>query len=209
MRQKGFTLIELLIVIGVIAVLSTVVILVLNPAELLREARDSERISNLATLKSALSFYFLDSASSHYSSNCSIAIGQSCTTLATSTYDFPSPTGTWKIATGAFFSTSSRSINGSGWIDVNFASITGGSPIAEEPLDPVNQVGTCAGPWNTVSLSDCGLYYLYTTNNTSYEIAAFLESQKYSHGGSRDAETNDGGQEPYIYEVGNSNIGLL
>src|SRR5579863_4498952 len=58
--RKGFTLIELLVVIAIIAVLAVVVVLTLNPAELLRQARDSNRISDFATLKSALSLYAED-----------------------------------------------------------------------------------------------------------------------------------------------------
>ena len=56
-KQKGFTLIELLIVIAIIAILAVVVVLTLNPAELLRQARDSNRISDFATIKSALALY--------------------------------------------------------------------------------------------------------------------------------------------------------
>ncbi|KKU14411.1 MAG: hypothetical protein UX23_C0018G0001, partial [Parcubacteria group bacterium GW2011_GWB1_45_9] len=52
--KKGFTLIELLIVIGLLAILSTVAVLVINPAELLRQARDSQRVSDLGTVHSAL-----------------------------------------------------------------------------------------------------------------------------------------------------------
>src|ERR1700679_2456531 len=55
--KKGFTLIELLVVIAIIAILSVVVILTLNPAELLRQSRDSNRISDLSVTKSAISFY--------------------------------------------------------------------------------------------------------------------------------------------------------
>ncbi|MEK7094356.1 MAG: prepilin-type N-terminal cleavage/methylation domain-containing protein [Patescibacteria group bacterium] len=60
MQQKGFTLIELLIVIAIIAVLSVVVVLTLNPAELLRRARDSTRISDMSSLNSALNNYRTD-----------------------------------------------------------------------------------------------------------------------------------------------------
>lgn len=56
---KGFTLIELLIVIGVLAILATFVTLVLNPAEKLREARDVKRITDLRTVKGAISFYLV------------------------------------------------------------------------------------------------------------------------------------------------------
>ncbi|MGC9603563.1 MAG: type II secretion system protein, partial [Minisyncoccia bacterium] len=41
----GFTLIELLVVIGILGTLATAVVLVLNPAQLLAQARDSTRLS--------------------------------------------------------------------------------------------------------------------------------------------------------------------
>src|SRR3989338_2108717 len=50
-NSKGFTLIELLVVIAIIAVLAVAVILTLNPAELLKQARDSTRVSDMSTLK--------------------------------------------------------------------------------------------------------------------------------------------------------------
>ena len=58
--KKGFTLIELLVVIAIVAVLSVVVVLTLNPAELLKQARDSTRIADMSTYKSAISLYLTD-----------------------------------------------------------------------------------------------------------------------------------------------------
>src|SRR3989344_6138343 len=55
--KKGFTLIELLIVIGILAILATAVILILNPAQLFAQARDSKRISDLATVRGAVVLY--------------------------------------------------------------------------------------------------------------------------------------------------------
>ena len=46
-----------MVVIAIIAILSVVVILTLNPAELLRQSRDSNRISDLSVTKSAIAFY--------------------------------------------------------------------------------------------------------------------------------------------------------
>jgi len=57
---KGFTLIELLVVVAIIAVLAVAVVLVLNPVQLIKQARDSTRISDLATLNSA---YLADQSS--------------------------------------------------------------------------------------------------------------------------------------------------
>src|ERR1700735_5458636 len=63
-NRSGFTLIELLVVIAIIAILSVVVVLTLNPAELLRQARDSNRVSDFATIKSAMGLYGADVATS-------------------------------------------------------------------------------------------------------------------------------------------------
>ena len=64
-KRKAFTLLELLIVIGILAILSTTVMIVINPADLLARARDSNRISDLSTVNSAINAFvvFYDSAS--------------------------------------------------------------------------------------------------------------------------------------------------
>ncbi len=61
---KGFTLIELLIVIGILAVLSTATVLMLNPAGMLAETRDSTRLTDLNAINQALSLYQYYSTSS-------------------------------------------------------------------------------------------------------------------------------------------------
>src|ERR1700689_4392579 len=60
MRRVGFTLIELLVVIAIIAVLAVVVILALNPAALLQQSRDANRLSDLATMNSAFNLFATD-----------------------------------------------------------------------------------------------------------------------------------------------------
>jgi prepilin-type N-terminal cleavage/methylation domain-containing protein len=52
--RKAFTLIELLVVIAIIAILAVVVVLTLNPAEILKQSRDSNRVSDMDTLTHAL-----------------------------------------------------------------------------------------------------------------------------------------------------------
>ncbi len=56
-NSRGFTLLELLIVIAIIAILSAILIFVLNPAETLRQTRDSQRLNDLKTLNNAIAFY--------------------------------------------------------------------------------------------------------------------------------------------------------
>jgi type II secretory pathway pseudopilin PulG len=64
MRRSAFTLIELLVVIAITEILSVVVMLTLNPAELLRQSRDSTRIADMGTLNTALGIFSEDVGSS-------------------------------------------------------------------------------------------------------------------------------------------------
>lgn len=59
-NQKGFTLLEILLVIGIIAVLATVVIVSLDPATRFRDARDSRRLSDVQSILSGIHQYIVD-----------------------------------------------------------------------------------------------------------------------------------------------------
>ena len=59
-KSKGFTLIEILLVIGIIAVLATVVIVALDPAKRFRDARDARRLSDIQSILSAVQQYIVD-----------------------------------------------------------------------------------------------------------------------------------------------------
>lgn len=62
-RQEGFTLIELLVVIGVIGLLASVLVIVINPLTQIQKSRDSQRKSDLAQIQRALEIYYNDNGS--------------------------------------------------------------------------------------------------------------------------------------------------
>ncbi len=172
--KRGFTLIELLVVIAILAVLAVAVVLVLNPAELLKQGRDTTRISDLAAINSAIALYVADVRTPVWST----------TGYCTASTTFPGGTGSCTLSVVT-------AVDGTGWVPVNFGSISSGSPLARLPLDPSN-----SGAY----------YYGYKASSTAgyFEIDAKMESIKYSTGGSADVETNskDGGDNANVYEVG-------
>ncbi len=192
--RKGFTLIELLVVIAIIAVLAVVVILSLNPAELLRQARDSNRVSDMATLKSAIALFQADVSTSSVSALGTytvLYVDSVVQASGTSTYIGIPNSNTWGFATTSVTTVSSstaRSVDGTGWIPVNFNAISSGAPIGNEPVDPSNNAT------NTV--------YTYVASSTVFKLAAKMESQKYGFGGGGDVVSTDGGNSTTTFEAG-------
>ncbi len=53
-KQAGFTLIEILVVIGMIAILATIVIIAINPARQFAQGRNTQRTSNVNAILNAI-----------------------------------------------------------------------------------------------------------------------------------------------------------
>lgn len=64
-KSAGFTLIELLIVIAVMAILTTVVFVALDPLARFQDARNNRRSTDVAAIISAIKLYQVDNQGSH------------------------------------------------------------------------------------------------------------------------------------------------
>lgn len=191
--RSAFTLIELLVVIAIIAILAVVVVLTLNPAQLLAQSRDGTRVSDMATLSSAINLYNTDqggasgfslgSSSVIYVSlpdpNATTTAGTNCSLLG-----LPTLPATYSYHCAA--SSTYRNSNGLGWIPINFQSVSSGNPLGSFPVDPLNA-------------SSSYLYYTYVTNGTQYQLSSHMESAKYIS-----EEAASGGSDPALYMSGSN-----
>jgi len=183
--RASFTLIELLVVLALVAILSVVVVMTLNPAELLKQARDSNRLSDLATVNTSLNLFSSDVVNGFMGTSTIVYVSipdnasSTCGSLGLPTL----PTG-WNY--NCVTSQNLRKTDGTGWIPVNFQRISSNSPISQLPIDPQNTTTTNS-------------YYTYIAGGSWKLTAVSLESQKYLTEGNK-----DGGTAPSSYEIGNN-----
>lgn len=217
----GFTLLELLIVIAIIAILSVILIIVINPAETLKKSRDSQRISDLATLKTAVGIYTTTTSTVTFGDGTSntpcktgsgggsyVSGDEIYYSVATSTGGTPITDATLDAGSGStpapaqVTSSSLALTDGTGWLPINFEQLTGGSPISNLPIDPTNSVPDGA------NVSSTALVYRYACNATSltYELDTVLESTAFTVDDNKMAK--DGGNTVNYYEVG-TNLKIL
>lgn len=213
-KNEGFTLLELLLAILIMTLLAVFLYLTLNPVEISKRLRDSQRMSDLATLKNAIGFYQINTPQSFFTGVDSFG----CKGTATSQewqatdyiyYSYPSDGSgaeiTAKTLDGMTFtiggahqvpSTNLYGVDGVGWLPINFLTLAGGSPISKLPIDPVNTIADPANPRST----DLVYRYICLESTLKYEINATLESYAYTVSDNKMAK--DGGNNDNYYEVG-------
>ena len=179
--QKGFTLIELIIVITILVLLGVVVIVLIDPAEILAQSRDSQRISDLASLKGATQLVL--SAGNPTTGTCGTNHSAAATSTAGLLYTSTSTAATTQLA------------NGNGWIPINYTatSTPTGRALTSLPIDPKN-TETSEFYYRWACVRSGGIY--------SYEIDAKLESAKYATEDNK--ASKDGGNNAGRYETGNN-----
>ena len=190
--KAGFTLTELLIVLGILAVIMTAVVLLLNPTEFIAQGRDSRRISDLKNIDTSLSliknslsetpvdntqlnrvYLSLPDVNGNINDDCRL--------------DYPSLpalSGSWEYRCNAN-SSNLRKVDSSGWLPVSFASVST-NPLMVLPIDPVNNENN---------------YYAYSWDSSSKAaVWTKLESQKYLTSYANNAQ-GDGGNDDAAFET--------
>jgi len=180
--ERSFTLVELLIVIAILAVLAAAVVIVLNPAELVSQSRDSKRISDIKSIASAVDILIVDKTDPNLGDENFVFIS-----LPDVNEDCSGISGLPVLPSGWAYRCVSPSdltkINGDGWIPVDFTTINGGSPLSYLPLDPKNDINN---------------FYQYVSSDKKYEVQALFESVKFQPTGGEDGGSST------RYEKGNN-----
>lgn len=193
-RRRGplssFTLVELLIVIAILAILAAAVVIVLNPAELLAQSRDTQRTSDLKTLNDAVNLFIIDNptASLGAANTVYISLPDTAAGNCSGVSGLPTLPAGWSYH--CVTAANLRDISGNGWLPLNFSSIKGGSPMPYAPIDPVNTTAS-------------SFYYLYIPGTSTFEVVSLLESERQT----KALSAKDGGADPSRFEVG-SDISL-
>lgn len=186
-NKKGFTLLELVIVIGILAVLGAVSVLVLNPAQLFAQARDTTRLNDIGVMRNAIALYV--STVSSPDMDGSLACATDC--FVNDGTGMAANCGGRHAVARVTTPNLDRAVDGTGWIPVNFTAVSGGPALSVLPVDPTKYTDGSA------------YFYSYACDNTTktYELNANLESTRYTSGDDNREDT-DGGDDDNIYEVG-------
>ncbi len=186
-NSQSFTLIEMLITIAIIAVLMTVTVVAINPNEMTKKARDTQRLTDMSNLQ-----MIMELARSEGMLNSSYCDG----TKIYASLPSETPLSDSNLPAGVFWAQVSkdkiRNADGTGWLPFNFKNLVG-LQVSVLPVDPKN------------SLNDSLYYTFYCNPQRQYIFTAYPESKTFGPKGGKDSKTiADGGPDPYVYEVGNN-----
>ena len=181
---------------AIIIVLAFGVVFILDPFELIDRTRDSQRVQDLRSLEAVIKIARQEGGGNFDpdGTETNSCVGESAQKVFVSIplgFDMPSdlPSGwSYKRVTAAnLFNT-----DGTGWLPIDLSGATGvGAQLSHLPIDPTNTFPS-------------EYYYSYVCDRTgfNFELTTRLASKKHRTGGVDDAQTDDGGDDIFVYETG-------
>jgi len=208
-KNKGFTLIELLIVIAIIAILSAVVFVALNPLQRFRDARNSKRWQDISTIADSIRLYQINNNgnvptgidsnwrmvgtdSSGCDIQCGVAGGSNSITDDTQT----------EFNAGAHSNT--QWDNANTWLELTVTGQTAGSGTYTSAIQDSNNINTI---WTTLAWTPQRPSYKELPNNAGVE-SVYGAGNLNMNGNILLLHLNDGiGATSFTDNSGNSNNG--
>ncbi len=178
---RAFTLIELLIVIAIIAILGSATVMVLNPQDMMKNARDSARISDLNTLSKSVNSYGLKNFDYPFAAANIVYTSLPDSSATCASYTLPSLPSGWNY--NCVTQSDLTKANGIGWLPIDLTILD--SSLSSLPIDPINNIDN--------------FYTAVIPSSGYYEISGKNESQKQYL-----IASNDGGDDGFLFEKGNS-----
>jgi type II secretory pathway pseudopilin PulG len=176
--DKGFTILELLFSITLISFFIVISVLMINPRASLEKARDVQRFNDLQSIKVAISTLLREKSDVFLGNENTIYVSLPKINSATcSEYNLPIITSSYQYQCSG----SPESLNGNGWIPVNFLL----NPIfgfRKLLVDPVNKPP---------------FFYAYRVKNKLIKLTMHFENFN-----NIQAAYFDGGNDPILYEIG-------
>ncbi len=183
-NEASFTLVEILIVIGVIAILTAVTLVILNPVEYIKRGRDDQRMGDINSLQTLITQkeYSGNRISFGQSNVVYISLADSSSTCGS--YTLPGLAAGWSYHCAP--TASYRNVDGTGWLPVD---LSASKTFAVLPLDPTN---------------DQNYYYAFiASSDNSFVLTSMFESQQEL----KNIAAKDNGTDDTRYETG-TNLAL-
>jgi len=149
----------------------------------MRRARDGKRITDIKSVNDSINLFKVDEGTAFGATN-TVYISVPDTASDCSGLSLPSIPVDWDYY--CVTSANTRNIDGTGWVPIDFSSISSGSPLSKLPIDPVNT-------------DTDELYYSYVTDASggNWEFNIELQSVQQST-----REASDGGDNASKFEIG-------
>ena len=165
---------EVFFAVLLISILIYLIVAVLNPSEIIRQSRDSQRMVEIIDLSQAINLEKVGTGNKNFGLLKTIYISipygaDDCGYFSSNPLDLPVISEGWRYS--CVPASRLRNVDGTGWMPLNLSNES--ASMKQLPIDPVN---SGAG----------GFFYSYYPGIEGYKVTAKFESKKHGFSGKAD-----------------------